>query len=114
GAVVGQLVRVAERLAVPAGTEAAGDVLLLPGHRVVLGLQRGQQLGVTGLGGHVGGAGGQVDGADRVALDGGRLADRDPVGVVGHLPAAGDGGPAAGDDEVLGEGQVGAHAGRPV
>src|SRR5690606_13651613 len=67
-AVVRQLVRIAERLALPAGSEAARHVLLLALHGVVLSLELREERVVARLDRDVDRARGEVDGAHGVAL----------------------------------------------
>ena len=114
-AVRGQLVLVAERLALPTRTETAGDVGLRRPHVLELPFQRVEQVGVAGLEGDVGRSGREVDRAHRVPFDRGGLADRDAIGEVRRLVTVVlDDAVAAGLDEPLGLVEVGRRTGFPI
>ena len=83
-----QLVRIADRLAGVARSDAAGQVHLRRGHVLPLGQRRGQQLAVAGLGVDVGDAGGEVERAHGVPDDRARAAHRLAVLVVVGREAA--------------------------
>ena len=103
----GQLVRVAERFAVPPRAQAAGEVLLGGGHRRPLPGQRRAEPGIAAFGRDVGRTGREVHRPHRVAFRDARLAHRDAVGEVDRLASVpADRAVAAGGDEVLGEVEV--------
>ncbi len=75
--------------------DTAGDVELGSDEIVPLAVQRAEQRRLAGLEVHVGGAGGQVERADGVPLDGRRLADGHAVLVRGRAVVAARTEPAA-------------------